>query len=43
MALVTAVLRTGVGLEIMNTAAACRTYNVLVSEYRRVAAALFIR
>jgi uncharacterized protein len=43
MALVCAVLRMGVGLEIMNTAAACRTYNVLVSEYRRVAAALFIR
>jgi uncharacterized protein len=41
--LITAILRLGVGLEIMNTAAACRTYNVLASEYRRVAAALFVR
>jgi uncharacterized protein len=31
----------GVGLEIMDTAAACRTFNVLVQERRRVAAALF--
>lgn len=31
-----------VGLEIMNTAAACRTYNVLLSENRRVAAALIV-
>jgi uncharacterized protein len=30
----------GVGLEIMSTAAACRTYNVLVHERRRVVAAL---
>jgi uncharacterized protein len=37
-----AVLSLGVGLEIMTTAAACRTFNVLVSEYRRVAAALFV-
>jgi uncharacterized protein len=29
-----------VGLEIMSTPAACRTYNVLVHERRRVAAAL---
>ncbi len=42
MVLTTAVLRRGVGLEIMTTAAACRTFNVLASEYRRVAAALFI-
>jgi uncharacterized protein len=41
-ALTTAVLRLGVGIEVMTTAAACRTYNVLVAEYRRVAAALFI-
>lgn len=40
--LTTEILRQGVGLEIMNTAAACRTFNVLASEYRRVAAALFI-
>jgi uncharacterized protein len=30
-----------IGLEIMSTAAACRTYNVLVHEGRRVVAALF--
>lgn len=32
--------RLGMGLEVMDTAAACRTYNVLMSEDRRVAAAL---
>jgi uncharacterized protein len=30
----------GIGLEVMNTAAACRTFNILLSEDRRVAAAL---
>ena len=30
----------GVALEVMNTRAACRTYSVLVNEYRPVAAAL---
>jgi uncharacterized protein len=30
----------GVGVEIMSTGAACRTYNVLLSEGRRIAAAL---
>ena len=30
----------GVGLEVMDTAAACRTYNVLVHEDRAVVAAL---
>jgi len=30
-----------IGLEIMTTPAACRTYNVLVHEQRRVVAALF--
>ena len=30
----------GIGLEIMDTGAACRTYNVLLAEGRRVAAAL---
>ena len=29
-----------IGLEVMDTRAACRTYNVLVAEHRRVAAAL---
>ena len=32
----------GVGLEIMDTPAACRTYNLLVHEGRDVVAALFI-
>jgi len=34
--------RWGAGLEVMDTAAACRTYNVLMSEDRRVAAALMM-
>jgi uncharacterized protein len=33
-------LKKGVGVEIMDTGAACRTYNVLVSEQRRVVALL---
>ena len=32
-----------VGLEIMSTPAACRTFNVLLQEQRRVVAALFNR
>ena len=32
----------GVGFEVMDTAAACRTYNVLVYEERSVVAALFL-
>jgi uncharacterized protein len=31
-----------IGFEVMDTAAACRTYNILMSEGRRVAAALFM-
>ena len=31
----------GVGVEVMSSPSACRTYNVLLSEERRVAAALF--
>ncbi len=34
--------RIGVGFEVMNTAAACRTYNILAGEGRKVAAALII-
>ena len=30
----------GIGVEVMSTASACRTYNVLLAENRRVAAAL---
>ena len=32
-----------VGLEVMQLGAACRTFNVLVQEERRVAAGLFLR
>jgi uncharacterized protein len=39
-ALRTALRTAGVALEAMDTGAACRTYNVLVAEDRRVAAAL---
>jgi uncharacterized protein len=31
-----------IGIETMDTAAACRTYNVLVSEHRRALAALLL-
>lgn len=33
----------GVGLEVMDLGAACRTYNVLVQEERRAVAALLLR
>jgi uncharacterized protein len=36
------VINQGIGLEVMDTAAACRTYNILVSEGRRVAAILLM-
>jgi uncharacterized protein len=32
-----------VGLEVMDLGAACRTYNILVQEERRVVAMLFLR
>ena len=35
-------LSRGVGLEIMDTGAACRTYNIIMAEGRRVAAALLM-
>ena len=38
--LMTELASLGIGLEIMDTPAACRTYNVLLTEERRVAAAL---
>jgi uncharacterized protein len=40
--LMAAVLSRGIGLEVMDTAAAARTYNVLVSEDRQVVAAMFV-
>ena len=39
--LMAAVADRAVGLEIMSTPAACRTFNVLLGEQRRVVAALF--
>ena len=40
--LMAAIAKKGIGLEVMDTAAACRTYNVLLSEDRKVVAALFM-
>jgi uncharacterized protein len=34
--------RAGIGVEIMDTPAACRTYNILMAEGRKVAAALIL-
>jgi uncharacterized protein len=36
------VAESGAGLEVMDTAAACRTYNILMSEDRHVVAALLL-
>ena len=36
------VINMGIGIEFMNTGAACRTYNVLLSEDRKVAAGIII-
>jgi uncharacterized protein len=35
-------LRAGIGFEVMDTGAACRTFNVLVAEHRRVVALLLV-
>jgi uncharacterized protein len=35
-------IEAGIGVEVMDTAAACRTYNILTAEGRRVAAVLLI-
>jgi uncharacterized protein len=39
---ISVLLGSGVGVEVMDTGAACRTYNVLSSEGRRVVAALLM-
>ena len=39
-ALTARLLQIGIGVEVMDTAAACRTYNILLSEERHVVAAL---
>ena len=41
-ALLAALHRSRTGFEVMDTGAACRTYNVLVGERRNVAAALIV-
>ncbi len=41
-ALMRSLIERGIGVETMDTAAACRTYNVLASEGRRVLAALLL-
>ncbi|MCL4792559.1 MAG: Mth938-like domain-containing protein [Gammaproteobacteria bacterium] len=40
--LLTAIMSQGIGFEVMGTAAACRTYNLLLGEGRRVVAALLL-
>ena len=35
-------IASGIGVEVMDTAAVCRTYNILMAEERRVAAAIVI-
>ena len=35
-------IEAGIGLEVMDVSAACRTYNILVAEERKVAAALLL-
>jgi uncharacterized protein len=37
-----ALITAQIGLEVMDTAAACRTYNILAAEGRKVAAALLL-
>ncbi|WP_207891853.1 Mth938-like domain-containing protein [Thiogranum longum] len=41
-ALTAPLLEAGIGVEVMDTAAACRTFNVLLAEGRPVAAALLL-
>jgi uncharacterized protein len=41
--LVFSLARQGIGLEAMDTAAACRTFNILISEGRRVAAVMIVK
>ena len=41
-ALLAPLYRAGVGVEVMDTPAACRTYNILLAEGRNVVAALIV-
>ena len=38
-----ALIESGIGVEVMDTSAVCRTYNILMAAGRQVAAALLIR
>lgn len=42
LSLLRPLIEQGLGVEIMGTAAACRTYNIIVAEGRQVAAALLL-
>jgi len=42
IALVTEIMQQGIAFEVMDTGAACRTFNILVGERRPVVAALLI-
>ncbi len=41
--LVFSLARQGIGLEAMDTAAACRTFNILIGDGRKVAAVLIVK
>ena len=43
MSLMRNILSRGIGFEVMDTQATCRTYNILSTEGRHVAAAVFIQ
>jgi len=42
VALYAQIINRGIGVEVMDTGAACRTYNILLSEGRRVVAGLIL-
>ena len=42
MQLIAPILAQGLGVEVMDTRAACRTYNILIAEKRKVVAGLII-
>ena len=42
LSLMTEIMQAGTAIEVMETAAACRTFNVLISENRSVIAALLV-
>jgi uncharacterized protein len=42
MSVLTDIMRSGVAIEVMETNAACRIFNVLIGEYRAVVAALLV-